>query len=61
MVYQKKQPVSKFVLNTVVRVKVTKSRALLYAVKIGEQDALIQEASMFVDRVMDLGKTYSPR
>ncbi len=60
LVYQKKAPVGKFISNTVARVKATKSKAIVYAIKVREQEALIQESSMFVDRVIDMGKAYTP-
>ncbi len=54
IIYQEKAPVAKFLSNTTTKIKTTKTKALFYALSIKEQDALIQEASMFVDRVIDL-------
>jgi len=58
MVYEGKVPVARFISNTAARVRATKSKAVFYAIKVKEQDALVQETSMFVDRVIDLSKAY---
>ncbi len=56
LVYQKKAPVGKFVSNTVAMVQETKSKAIFYAIKVKEHEILIEETSMFVDRVIDMSK-----
>ena len=56
LVYQKGAPVSKFVSSLVNKVKGSKTRAVFYALGMKEQESLIQEASMYVDNVIDIGK-----
>jgi len=56
LVYQKRAPVTKFVLNTVAKTRSTKTKAVFFAVSVREQESLIQESSMFVDKVIDLSK-----
>ena len=58
-VYEKKAPVAKFVSNTVARVRDTKSKAVFYAVKVTENDPIVKESSMFVDRAIDLSNAYT--
>lgn len=55
-VYQKKEPVIKFVSLLVNRVRESGTKAIFYAVKIAEDDAAIQQTSMFVDKVIDIGE-----
>lgn len=56
LIYQKKAPVAKFISNIVNNIRATKTKAIFYALSVKEQEALIEESSMFVDRVIDLSK-----
>ena len=54
LIYEKKAPVAKFVSSLVNKIKNGKTRALFYALSIKEQDELIKQTSMFVDKVIQL-------
>jgi len=54
LVYQKKSPISKFLSDLVNKVKATKTKAIFYALSSEEQSKLIDDAAMFVDKVIDL-------
>ena len=56
MIYEKKAPVAKFVSSLVNKIKGSKTKAVFFAVSVKEQDALIKETSMFVDKVINLEK-----
>ena len=56
VVYSKKAPVAMFLSSLVNKIKASKTKAVFYALSIKEQDTLIQESSMFVDKVVDLSK-----
>lgn len=56
LIYQGKGPVAKFVANIITKVKASKTRAVFYALKVDQHQELIQEASMFVDKVVDTSK-----
>ncbi|MBI2629498.1 hypothetical protein HYW76_00185 [Candidatus Pacearchaeota archaeon] len=56
LVYQSKAPVSKFVASLVNKIKESKTKAIFYALSVKEQEALIKESGMFVDKVIDLGE-----
>ncbi|PIN87178.1 hypothetical protein COV19_00815 [Candidatus Woesearchaeota archaeon CG10_big_fil_rev_8_21_14_0_10_44_13] len=56
MVYEKKAPVAKFLSSVINRVKEGKIKAVFYALKVDQHNELIQECSMFVDKVIDLGR-----
>jgi len=52
LIYQKRAPVAKFVSSLVNKIKESKTKAVFYALSMKEQEALIQETSMFVDKVV---------
>lgn len=54
LVYEAKAPVSKFVSSLVNKIKQSKTKAVFYSLSVKEQDALIKESGMFVDKVLDL-------
>ena len=56
LIYQQKAPVALFVSNIVNKVRQSKTKAVFYALQSGEQQALIEECGMFVDKVINLGK-----
>ena len=56
MVYSKKAPVAVFVSSIVNKIKETKTNAAFYALKMEQHQELIQETSIFVDKVVDLSK-----
>jgi hypothetical protein len=56
MVYTKKAPVAMFVSSLVNKIKTSKTKAVFYALSMKEQAELIQETSMFVDKVVEMGK-----
>jgi KaiC/GvpD/RAD55 family RecA-like ATPase len=55
MIYEKRSPIAMFVSNIVNKVKATKTKSIFYALKVDQHQELIQETSMFVDKVVDLG------
>jgi len=56
LVYESKAPVGKFVSALVNKIKESKTKAVFYALSVKEQEALIKESGMFVDKVIDLDK-----
>jgi archaellum biogenesis ATPase FlaH len=54
MVYEKKAPVVKFIHNLAAKIKDSQTKAIFYALDVEEQKGIIQECSMFVDKVIDL-------
>jgi len=54
LVYESKAPVSKFVSTLVNKIKQSKTKAVFYALSVKEQEALIKESGMFVDKVLEL-------
>ena len=54
LIYQKKTPIAKFVSTLVNKVRTSKTKAIFFALKINQHEELIQQASMFVDKVIDL-------
>jgi len=55
LIYKEKEPVVKFVFTLINRIRETKIRAVFYALSVEEQEALIEESSAFVDKVIDVG------
>ena len=55
-VYQKKEPVIKFVSLLINRIRESGTKAVFYVVKIAEDETAIQQTSMFTDKVIDLEK-----
>jgi hypothetical protein len=53
-IYQKKAPVSKFVSNLTNKIKQTKTQSVFYALSVKEEDTLIKESGMFVDKIINL-------
>lgn len=56
LVYEGKAPVAKFVSSLVNQIKGSKTKAIFYALSLREQESLIKESGMFVDKVIDLEK-----
>lgn len=54
LIYEKKAPVSKFVASLVNKIKESKTKAVFYALSVKEQETLIKESGMFVDKVIEL-------
>lgn len=54
LIYEKKAPVSKFVSSLVNKIKQSKTKALFYALSVKEQESMIKESGMFVDKVVEL-------
>lgn len=54
LVYESKAPVAKFVSSLVNKIKDSKTKAIFYALSVKEQEALIKESGMFVDKVIEL-------
>jgi KaiC/GvpD/RAD55 family RecA-like ATPase len=55
MIYEKKAPVAKFLSSLINKISATETKSVFYAISVKEQDELIKQCSMFVDRVIDLG------
>lgn len=56
LIYESKAPVSKFVSNLVNKIKQGDTKAVFYALSVKDQETLIKESGMFVDKVVDLDK-----
>ncbi len=56
LIYEKKAPVARFVSIIANKIRETKTKAMFYTLSITEQEELIKESEMFVDKVIDLGK-----
>ena len=54
LVYENKEPVAKFVASLVNKIKESRMRAVFYALSVKEQEALIKESGMFVDKVIEI-------
>jgi archaellum biogenesis ATPase FlaH len=54
VIYQKKAPVAKFLSSLINKIRSNKTKAVFYAVKVEGQEKLLQECSMFVDKVITL-------
>lgn len=52
LVYEKNAPVSRFIGSVVAKVRESKVKGLFYALDLKDQENLIQEISMFVDKVV---------
>lgn len=56
LVYESKAPVSKFVSTLVNKIKQVNTKAVFYALSVKDQETLIKESGMFVDKVLNLDK-----
>ena len=56
LIYEKKAPVARFVSIISNKIRETKTKAVFYTLSITEQEKLIKETGMFVDKVIDFGK-----
>lgn len=54
IIYQKKAPIARFVSAMINKIRKTKTKAIFYALKSDQHKELIQSASMFADKVIDL-------
>lgn len=54
LIYEKKAPVAKFVSSLVSKVRQGKTKAVFYALSVKEQQSLIEESGMFVDKVVEI-------
>jgi hypothetical protein len=54
LIYQKKAPVAKFISSIINKIKASKTKAVFYALNVKEQESLIQESGMFVDKVVNV-------
>ncbi len=52
LVYEQRAPVAKFIQVLVNKIKSSKTKAVFYALSVKEQNELIQETGMFVDKVV---------
>jgi len=53
MIYQKKAHVAKFILSVINKIRAGKTKAIFYALKVEEHEALIEETGMFADKVIE--------
>lgn len=58
LIYQKRAPVAMFVSSIINKIRGSKTKAVFYALSVKEQEELITESGMFVDKVIDLGKGF---
>ena len=52
LIYQSKEPVTRFISSIINRVKESNTKAVFYAINVKEQEEVIKEVSMFVDNVI---------
>lgn len=55
LIYERKAPVAKFIANIVNKIGSSKTKAVFFALAVDEHEALIKEAGMFVDKVIEAG------
>lgn len=55
LIYQKKEPVAKFLSTIINKIRDSNTSAVFYCLDIKAHEELIEEASMFVDKVINLG------
>ena len=55
LVYEKKTPVAKVLQNLINKIKQSDTKAIYYALYVRDKESLIQESSMFVDKVIKIG------
>ncbi len=55
-IYERKEPIGKFISHVINNIRVGGTKAVFLALKVKEQEALMQETEMFVDKVIDLKK-----
>jgi KaiC/GvpD/RAD55 family RecA-like ATPase len=53
LIYERKAPVARFVSSLVNKIRESGTKALFLALKLNEQDAMIKETEMFVDKVIN--------
>ncbi len=56
LIYQKKAPIAKFISNIINTVRANNTKAVFYTLKIKEQQTIIEETKMFVDKTIDLSE-----
>ena len=56
LIYQGKAPVAKFLSTIINKIRDSKTRAVFYCLDVKEHEELIEEASMFVDKVLHYKK-----
>jgi hypothetical protein len=56
LIYQKKAPVAMFMSSLVNKIRESNTKAAFFALGVKEQEELIKECEMFVDKVIDLTK-----
>jgi KaiC/GvpD/RAD55 family RecA-like ATPase len=56
LIYQKSPHVAEYLLSLVNKIKSSGTKAVFYALKTKEQESLIDEMGMFVDKVIDLSR-----
>ena len=55
-IYEKKSPVAKFISSLINKIKISKTKAVFYALGVEEQGELIKQTSTFVDKVVQTDK-----
>ena len=55
-IYQKKSPVNRCVSSIINQIKIGDTKAIFYALKVDEQEAMIKETGMSVDKIIEFGK-----
>ena len=54
LIYEKKAPVSQFILNLVNKLRESDARVIFYAVTIDENSAVLKQVGMFVDKDIEM-------
>jgi len=55
LIYHQKDAVVKFISSIVNKIKASNTKAVFYAIKSKEHEGMVQQCSMFVDKVIDMG------
>lgn len=56
LIYEKKSPVTKFMLSLVNKVRGSRTKSVFYALEMSQQVDIIEAVESFVDKVIDLSK-----
>lgn len=54
LIYQQKDPVAQFLSNLTNKIRDSNTKAIFYVLSVKEQDELIKETEMFVDKVVEV-------
>ena len=56
LIYEKKAPVIKFISSIINKIRESNTKSVLYSLDVDQHSEVIQQTTMFVDKVIDLNK-----